>query len=335
MLSAPNTDELTIRLELDPLTAAPAPQSKVSSSGRKANFLRQLIRQPLAHFLLAGIVLFVAASLLERVRNSSADIRVSSVEIQRLRDVWTRQYGRSPDTSQMQNLIADYIREEVYYREALASGFDKDDSIIRRRLVEKMEFLSQEIASDEPREQELQAYFDRNREKFRVPAQVAFTHIFFSTSRRPNAEHDAHQALAILQKRQANADPAMGDPFMLQNEYPLQTKEEVKSLFGEEFANSLFQLGTGEWQGPIRSSYGWHLVRISQAIPSRLPELSEVRQQVTNEFKNERLQNASDAYYARLRNRYRIHIDDAAFANASSQIIPPHPSQPAPQPDED
>jgi peptidyl-prolyl cis-trans isomerase C len=285
--------------------------------------LHRLSREPLAHFLLAGLLLFAAASFFDHSSASTGDrIYVAAPEIQRLRDVWARQYGREPDAAQMRNLIDDYIREEILYREALASGLDKDDSIIRRRLVEKMEFLSQEVAGGDPSEAELQKFFNRNREKFQLPAQLAFSHIFFSQSRRgSSAADDARRALAVLRARSgaAGLETQFGDPFMLQSEYPLQTREEVKSLFGPEFATQVFHLASGHWEGPIPSTYGLHLVRISQYSPAHLPQLSEIRSEVVTEFKNERLQVASEAYYRRLRERYRIDVDGAALAGSESQ----------------
>jgi hypothetical protein len=222
----------------------------------------------------------------------------------------------------MQNLIDDYVREEVMYREALASGLDKDDTIVRRRLVEKMEFLSQELASAAPSESALQEYFEANREKFRIPGEVAFSHIYFSTSKRGStAEGDASRALAGLSSQRIFSArlSSLGDPFMLQNEYPLQTQQQIKELFGDEFAGKLFQLEPGAWAGPFRSGYGFHLVRILQKLPSRVPELAEVRGQVLTEFKNRRLQTASEAFYAQLRQRYQIEVDETALSAVESQ----------------
>ena len=288
----------------------------------KLSLLRGLSRQPLIHFLVAGLVLFGVATLVEHKRNTrSTAIHVSAAEIRRLVEVWSRQYGRSPSPAEVQGLISDYVREEVYYREALASGLDQGDSIIRRRLVEKMEFLSQEIAGGEPDEEELQAYFERNPQKFEVPAQMAFSHIYFSPAKHGAAvEDDARAALAVLSTRGSASRPEanLGDAFMLQREYPLQTRDEVKSLFGEQFAIGLFALAPGQWQGPIQSSYGLHLVRVTQFTPSHVPQLAEVRSQVLTDFKNERLQAASEAYYARLRERYRVDVDGAALATALS-----------------
>jgi peptidyl-prolyl cis-trans isomerase C len=287
--------------------------------------LRRLFREPLFHFLVTGAVLLGVVTLFERLtnaHNSAYRIQVSAPEIQRLREVWIRQWGRAPDSRQMQNLIDDYVREEVMYREALASGLDKDDTIVRRRLVEKMEFLSQELASTPPSEKALQEYFEGNREKFQVPAEIAFSHIYFSSSKRSStAEGDASRALARLSSERISTAQfsSIGDPFMLQNEYPLQTQQQIKELFGDEFAGKLFQLEPGAWAGPLRSGYGFHLVRILQKLPSRVPELAEVRGQVLTDFKNRRLQTASEAFYSQLRRRYEVGVDKAALAAAELQ----------------
>ena len=295
-------------------------QLKVSRGFGLKLAIRKLWREPLVHFLLAGTLLFGAGTLFSPASGAASQnrIHVSAAEVQRLRDVWSRQYGRTPDTNQLNSLIDEYVREEVLYREAIASGLDKDDTIIRRRVVEKMEFLSQEIASAPPSEAEIQEYFQANRENFRVPAQAAFAHIYFSPAKRSAAENDARDVLTRL-RRHLGESSQFGDSFMLQSEYPAQTQSEVKALFGDEFAKTLFQLTPGQWEGPISSSYGIHLVRISQLIPSRVPELAEVRNQVLTDFKNERLQRASEAYYAQLRKKYRVDVDGKALAEAESQ----------------
>jgi peptidyl-prolyl cis-trans isomerase C len=300
----------------------------VAEPSRSA-MLRRLVREPLLHFLVAGTVLFSTATLFDRFSNSSTNasrIQISAPEIQRLREVWIRQWGRAPDSKQMESLINDYVRDEILYREALASGLDKDDTIIRRRLVEKMEFLSQELASATPSDKDLQEYFEGNRDTFRIPAQIAFTHIYFSTSKRgPAAEDDASRALARLSSHGISSAQlsSLGDPFMLQNEYPLQTQQQVKALFGEEFAGRLFRLEPGAWIGPCRSGYGFHLVRVLQKLPSRVPELAEVRSQVLTDLRNHRLQATSESFYAQLRRKYQVGVDKAAISAMEAQPSSP------------
>ncbi|MGB8014189.1 MAG: peptidylprolyl isomerase [Terriglobales bacterium] len=310
-----------------PRTGLELDEAPVAERSRSA-MLRRLVREPLLHFLVAGMVLFGSAMVFERsdaVTNASR-IQVSAPQIQQLREVWTRQWGRSPDSREMENLINDYVRDEVLYREALASGLDKDDTIIRRRLVEKMEFLSQELAAATPSDKDLQEYFERNREAFLIPAKIAFTHVYLSTSKRgAAAEGDASRALARLDSHGISAAQlsGLGDPFMLQSEYPLQTEQQVKELFGEEFARKLFQLEPGAWVGPFRSSYGFHLVRVLQKVPSRAPELADVRSQVLTDLRNHRLQTASEAFYAQLRRKYHVDVDNAALSAVEAQRSSP------------
>jgi peptidyl-prolyl cis-trans isomerase C len=323
-------DQLDLPIEIERLEIEFRPSEAEAHKplvGLRLSFFGRWLHEPLVHFLLAGILLFAAASLIERSGTKSAGatrIEVSAPEIQRLRDVWMRQWGRAPDSKEMQNLIDEYVHEEVLYREAIASGLDKDDTIVRRRLVEKMEFLSQEFAAKSPSQEELASYFQANREKFRVPAEVAFSHLYFSTSKRgPNAASDANAALAAFSAARISSSKfaGLGDPFMLQNEYPLQTEQQIKELFGSKFAAKLFQLEPGKWAGPLRSGYGYHLVFIQQKLPSRIPELAEVGNQVLTQFKNERMQAASDVFYAQLRKRYRVEIDKTALAAAGSKPV--------------
>jgi peptidyl-prolyl cis-trans isomerase C len=318
-------EQLDLPVEIEgAVHESPKGGGHVLAKSGKAGIVSGLFREPLFHFLIAGALIFVLGTLFDRSTNTSVSgnrIQVAAPEIQRLREVWTRQWGHAPDPSQMKNLVDDYIREEVLYREALASGLDKDDTIIRRRLVEKMEFLSQELASAAPSEEDLQKYFQQNREKFRTPEQVAFSHIYFSTSKRgPASEKDARSVLTRLSSGAIASAPvsSLGDSFMLQSEYPLQTQQQIKELFGEDFARKLFLAESGTWAGPIQSGYGFHLVRISQKLQSRIPELVEVRKQVLSDFQNHRLQVASQAFYERVRKRYQVEADNAAFSAPAS-----------------
>jgi hypothetical protein len=337
-------EQLDLPVELEGVVRdSPKGSGHLLAKHGKSEIVRGLFREPLLHFLIAGALIFALGTLFDRSTNAGMNgnrIQVPAPEIQRLREVWTRQWGHAPDSSQMKSLVDDYIREEVLYREALASGLDKDDTIIRRRLVEKMEFLSQELASTKPSEEVLQKYFQQNREKFRTPEQVAFSHIYFSTSKRgPASEKDARSVLTRLCSGPIPSAlvSSLGDSFMLQSEYPLQTQQQIKELFGGEFARKLFLVNSGAWAGPIQSGYGFHLVRISQKLESRIPELAEVRNQVLTDFQNRRLQVASQAFYDRVRKRYQVEIDRAAHsAPASPQSIPINPgTQGTPSPDID
>ncbi|WP_149031022.1 peptidyl-prolyl cis-trans isomerase [Moorena producens] len=245
-------------------------------------------------------------------------IEVSAQTIDKLERNWKRQWRTEPSDKQLQALIDNYIREEVLYREALALGLDQEDIIIRRRLVQEMEFLSRNMASQvEPTTAKLQAHLEEHPDAYRVPTRIAFTHIYFSEDRRrTEAENDAAEVLATL-KTTANPPQKtsnLGDPFMLQFQYPLKSQAEIGRLFGKGFAQALFDLQPGGWQGPIESSYGFHLVKIQKRVESYLPELAEVQKQVLQDWLQARRQDAEKSSYQKLREHYNIKIDQNALA---------------------
>lgn len=280
---------------------------------------RHLLREPLVHFLLAGAVLFgLSAALGESwgLGDSPNRIEVSAEKIRQLRETWAKRWDAEPDAEQLRGLIDEFIREEVLYREAVASGLDQDDVIVRRRLAQKVEFLAQSLASVvEPSESELRQYFEQHREKYGIPEQVGFSHVYFSrSSRGSNAERAARDALTTLSSgRAATQASQLGDRFMLQYEYPPQTHAQIRDLFGTDFASRVFELPPDRWAGPVPSSYGVHVVFVRNQLPSRTPTLDEVRSQVTRDFEDERLRAAADTYYQGLRQRFEIDVDEAAL----------------------
>ena len=281
---------------------------------------RRLLREPLVHFLLAGAVLLGLSALFGQsfgIGDSQNRIHVTAERIQQLRETWTRQRGAPPTAEQLRSLIEDFIREEVLYREAIASGLDQDDTIVRRRLAQKVEFLAQSVASTvEPPDTELRQFFEDNKDRYIVPTQVGFAHVYFSSSSRgARAEGAARGALVMLSSGQTPATEAsrLGDRFMLQYEYQPQTREQIRDLFGVQFASQVFELPPDQWAGPVQSSYGVHLVRVRQHLPSRVPDLEEVRRHVLLDLREQRLRSAADGYYQVLRRRFEIEVDEEAL----------------------
>ena len=281
----------------------------------------RLIREPLLHFILIGGVLFAAdAALREDAAPSDQVIRITEAEIDRLQVQWTRQYQRPPTPAEMQGLVDARVREEVLYREALAMGLDQDDSILRRRLAQKLEFLIEDLAAArEPSEAELSAFFEERQAAYRLPARVSFSHVFFNPDRRGRgAERDASLVLAGLRSEDLPAVAAdQGDHFMVGEFHSEQSSQDVGAIFGPEFAQALFEIEPGGWRGPIASAYGWHLVRIEARSPSRLPTLAQVADQVRHDWSYEQRRLANEAVFERLLARYELAIENGA------------PSQPA------
>ena len=273
--------------------------------------MKKLYKEPLLHFLIIGALIFVLFSVVnkEEIALSENKIVVTAAEIERLSDNWSKKWNRPPTETELKGLVESYIREEVYYREALALGLDQNDTILRRRLMQKMEFLSNDIAElNTPDETELNTFFLENQEKYKLPARVSFTHIYFSLDKRgAKAFEDAKNVLTGLNALRA---PERGDSFMLEYDFIQETPFEVERLFGKVFAEQLFTLKTNSWQGPVESGYGLHLVRISEKVDSRMPELASVIDKVHTDLMFERRQKMNKEIYERLKERYEIVVED-------------------------
>ena len=246
--------------------------------------LARLLREPLLHFLLLGGVLF---AIFGRGGPSDAGIAdrqivVSEADIARLADGFSRTWHRPPAADELEAQIHDYIREEVLYRTALALGLDKDDTIIRRRLRQKMEFLFEDTVPV-PQEAELRAYLQAHAEKFRTQPLISFRQIFVSQSRGGHAEADARQILARLVSTAAGA-ASEGDALLLGDDFTRMPLDQVAAQFGESFAQTMAQSVVGRWVGPLRSAYGLHLVLVTAVEPAELPPFEQVRSAVEREW---------------------------------------------------
>ncbi len=267
----------------------------------------KLLREPLVYFLLAGAVVFAV----DRLDSGSADdnvIEVTSAQLKRMSDQWQAQMGRPPTEQELAGLTEQWIREEIYYREARNMGLDENDVIIRRRLAQKLTFLIEDLADAEATDPAaLEAYYEANPGKYTRPEQFSFEHRYFSSERHADAEAAARLAL--------DNEDATGDPFMLQRSYAARSQREIRDLFGREFAASLALLDAGaDWQGPLRSAYGWHLVQLKARTPEQLRPLDEVRRDVAADLAVARRREANQARYEDLQERYEIRNTAGAMA---------------------
>ena len=280
----------------------------------------KFIKEPLIHFLILGALLFALNDVVGDSSSTDADnsIVISDTEVEWLQSTWNKKWGRMPTEDELQGLIESYIREEVLYREALAMGLDEDDTIIRRRLATKMEFLAKDIGQIvKPTELELQDYFKWNIDRYMDPAKVSFSHIYFNLDNRENALGDAQAVLEKLRKNEtvSTEDWQLGDSFMLHYEYVHKTQTEVMQLFGSGFANAVFEMTLGGWQGPVQSGYGMHLVYIKGVVPAREPSLEEVREKVKNDLVSQRRTDSFEIFYKSLRDKYNIEITTTLMKN--------------------
>ncbi len=284
--------------------------------------MKKLYKEPLLHFLIIGALIFVLFSIVNKdeLAVSENKIVVTAADIERLSGNWSKKWNRPPTEIELKGLVDSYIKEEVYYREALALGLDQNDTILRRRLMQKMEFLSNDLAElNQPDETALNKYFLDNQEKYELPAQVSFTHIYFSLDKRgAKAFEDAKRVLSGLNALSA---PEKGDSFMMQYDFVQETPFEVERLFGKGFAEQLFTLETNTWLGPIESGYGLHLVRMSEKIDSRMPGLASVIDKVRTDFMFEQRQKVNKEIYERFKERYEIVVEDMPKQSGMAKAI--------------
>jgi PPIC-type PPIASE domain len=289
--------------------------------------LRPLLREPLVHFLLLGAVLF-ALDLWFRAPSDATgggEVVVSEARIRSLAQNFRRVWQRPPTRAELDGLIKGYVREEVLYREALALGLDRDDTIIRRRLRQKMEFVSDDAAAlATPTDKELADYLAAHPEQFRVPPRTTFTQVYLDPQRRAKTlDADAKRLLGELNHAgsKANPDKLSDSLLLLEPHYADVSKVDIARLFGKAFAEALFKEPAGRWVGPIASGYGMHLVRIDAMTPGGVAALADVRPIVEREWQNERRKQLDEAFYARLRAKYKVTIKmpDAARTSGAAE----------------
>lgn len=260
------------------------------------------LKDPLTLFLLFGFLIFAIERLTTDGAGADYLIEVTPGQQNRIFDQWQAQMGRPPTAQEATGLLDQWIREEILFREARKLGLDDDDTIIRRRLAQKLTFLNEDLANaEEPTEEDLTRYFEDHRGDYLIPERFSFEHRYFSSDRRQDAEADARAALQSAE--------ISGDPFILQKSYADRSVREIGDLFGKAFAEAMTTLDSGQqsfWQGPIRSAYGWHLVRLTDRKPAREPLMTEVIDVVRRDYLQFQRRTANETFYQTLRARYEI-----------------------------
>jgi peptidyl-prolyl cis-trans isomerase C len=279
-------------------------------------------REPLLHFAVLGAAIFAVHAWMTPGPNVGERqvIEVPAGQVERLADVWRRQWQRQPTEAELRAVVEQHVSEEVLYRQAVALGLDKDDSMIRQRLAQKVQFLSEDIAEvAEPDEATLRRFFEERATTYVEPPALTFSHVYFSRERRgPALDADAKRALAIL-ARHSDAAPELGDPCVLTLAFTRTTTVDVASQLGPDFAAALRAVPLGSWQGPIPSPYGVHLVLMTERTEGRAPKLDEVRTEVLHDYRRAQRDAANRGLLEELRARYRIVVDEGAIGSAAAR----------------
>jgi len=283
-------------------------------AGTMGAITRRVLREPLVHFLIAGALLFAAGQFYQS-QTSAYRIVLTNQHVAQLANNYALQFGTQPDQHTLDLLIRSDIHDEILYRQGLLLKLDQDDQIVRRRVVQKMQFLLQDLHPPaEPTVAQLQAYYDAHSAKYTMPPRATFSHIYFSLDKSGDAQARARAVLATLSDKTTRA-PDRGDPFPDLYDFSSYEPEQVYRLFGHTpFADAVFATATGHWAGPFRSGYGWHLIYVDARQAASRPPLSAVRDQVRTDYLQAAQDKANADAFDRLAQRFTVVHDDGKGA---------------------
>lgn len=273
--------------------------------------MRTLWREPLIHFIVLGTALFILSSLWSKfITRRDMTIVVRAAEIERQATIFAGENHRQPTDEDIQALIFAYIQEQALMREALRLGLDEDDTIIRRRLAQKMRFLLEDIDPPTiPDDAVLHDWFMHHQSEFTRPEKRSFRHIFLSPT--IHSDDIDSQAQRLLKQVTAQNWKTLGDPFMMTRQYTHVSAENIKHLFGEQFSQALFALPDKDrWQGPIGSAFGLHLIYIDAIQATTIPDFATIKAEVSTHWQNtQRRKNNLERLQALVK-KYRLVVED-------------------------
>jgi hypothetical protein len=275
--------------------------------------MKRILAEPLLHFLLLAAALFGAYGLVsKRTSGEPGSIVITQGQVASMMEAFTRTRQRPPTEEEVEGLLRDRVRDEVYAREAIALGLDKDDTVIRRRLRQKMEFVSEDVAAQvEPTDADLATYLQEHGDAFRVEPRFTFRQVYLNPEKHgEKLAGDAARMLARLnQLGDAEDVSTVGDSSLLDDQFVDVPASEVAARFGEGFAAKLGELPPSRWQGPVPSGYGLHLVFVGTRTESRAPALADVRDAVRREWTNVRRLEANERFFQELLQRYTVTVE--------------------------
>jgi peptidyl-prolyl cis-trans isomerase C len=289
-------------------------EATASSSQQISRFLRE----PLLHFVLIGSAIYLLFGLygqpeIDETIVDKNTIIVTKGEVDWLAESWKKRWNRDPTKEELLGLVKAHLKETVLYREAISMGLDKDDTIVRRRLAQKLTFLTQDLIKPEPpTDDELRAYFKQHIDHYRIPDLLTFAHVFLDPDKRGDqtlVDAEKLKAELIANSKTPDASSDLGDRFMLQSYYPERSEADLSKLFGKEFARSIMALEAGTWHGPVLSGYGTHLVYVRERHEFEPPAFAEVSDRVRENFENEKRKQLNDEYIASLLSRYKVVVE--------------------------
>jgi parvulin-like peptidyl-prolyl isomerase len=274
----------------------------------------KVLKDPLVHFAVAAGLLFAGYQFLGRSETSespSEPVRIGEGEIQWLQKTFANQWQRPPSADELTSLTANLLEEELFAREAKSLGLDQNDTIVRRRLAQKLDFLIADTSQiAEPKEADLTSFYADHADRFKTAPTISFRHVYFSPAKRSNAQADARAALVLISTGDTAPDQ-IGDSLLVDAEFTDADYQTVSNLFGPDFAKAAFAMPEQEWVGPVPSGFGLHLVLVTKHRPSETRPFDQVREEVAGEWQRQKEREIRAAYVAKLKDKYGVDIADS------------------------
>ena len=272
--------------------------------------MRKLLKEPFLHFIGIGVVMFLLYGLVNEKTDSKNTIIINDFDVSSIISKWEMQWKRPPTEKELQNLINSNIKQEVFYQEALQMNLDHNDEIIKRRLAQKMQFLSNDIAAMmEPSDEILEEYFQKNKEKYLKPYSYSLYQITFSPDQRDDNFKDAEDILKQFPNASFEEMDGKGDALPFSYYFTDINADELGLQLGSKFPEALQSLEINKWVGPILSGFGHHLVYITHKTEPQLPPFDTIKKAVLRDFEYDNQKEIDEAIYQELKKKYEIEID--------------------------
>lgn len=272
--------------------------------------MNKLVKEPLFQFLLIGLGFFILYSLVNKQNDGEDTIVIDNYDINNIIASWELQWKRLPTDEELKSLIQQDIKQEIFYQEALKMNLDHNDEIIKRRLAQKMQFLSNDLAAmNEPTIDELKKYYDLHFENYLTPYSYSFYQLVFSQDNRKNPKLDAENVLLQLGDASMDEIERKGDrlpfPFYFEN----VDAEEISRQLGVQFSKSLEALETGIWVGPVASGFGYHLLYLKEKVTPQIPDFENVKAEVLRDMEYDHQKKLNELIFEELKKKYTIKFD--------------------------
>ncbi len=272
--------------------------------------MKKLLKEPFFHFILIGIALFILYGMVNDKSSSKDTIIINDFDVSTLISKWEMQWKRAPTEKELQNLINLNIKQEIFYQEALKMNLDHNDEIIKRRLSQKMQFLSNDIAAMiEPSDENLKAYYKEHAEKYLTPPSYTLYQITFSPDQRKDNYKDALEILKQFPYATFEEMKDWGDTLPFNYYFEDVNANELGLLLGSKFPEGLKKVAIKQWAGPVQSGFGYHLVYITQIKAPALPDFNSVKKNIIRDYEYDKQQEIDESIYHELKKKYEIDID--------------------------